>query len=169
MRPRSHFARVREQFFTAALASLLVAACTPPPPDFLSATPSEPIRIEASHSVDAAIAAVQRAAADSGFIVTSVQPGIVTVGPYQIPKHPDVAVTLRANVIASDSGSTILVSGTGTDALSAMMTSSIGGRAAERIVEGRPIEHSTRGRLGWQFAELTRFVQAVRARIESAP
>jgi hypothetical protein len=117
-------------------------------------------------SVEQATAGVQRAAVDSGFIVSGVDLGVVTVGPYKIPNHPDVTVMLRANIVAGDSGSVVQVTGVATDLAEIALSRALVGAEWQGMSEGVPIDNKRRGRYAWRYAEVQRFATAIRARIE---
>ena len=104
---------------------------------------------------------VQLAAVRGGWTVTATSPGVVTIGPYKLAEHNEVSVTLHANVIGSDSASTIVLSGTKTDAAAMAFDRSLAGDGAAKQDEGAPIVAATKGREAWTWAELQRFADAV--------
>lgn len=142
---------------SASAGAILVSACTASPnnPDFRPPPSTEPIVIESKLSPERATAAIQRAALDSGFVVTETMPGVVKVGPYLMPALRDVTMILRANIAESDSGSTILITGTAYD-------------PQDHPAQTRPIVPAKVGRWKVQWQEFSRFIEAVRGQVTTA-
>jgi len=82
------------------------------------------------------------AAAINGFPFTQISPDVASIGPYQLDVDHTIWITLRANMVASDSGSRVIVSGF--------------------YGENQPIVYATKGRNAIAWNELTRFVEAIR-------
>ena len=116
---------------------------------------------------------VQAAAVRGGWTVTAAQPGIVTVGPYQLRQDGGVRVTLTANLAAADSAGAartlVVLSGVRDDALGQALGRAMAGRQGAARAQGEPITQATAGRGAWSWGELTRWAAAIRGDAPAAP
>lgn len=154
----------------AALIS--TGACSPGYQRACGLADSNPRSITVALAMTPAVAQqrVQEAAAQGGWVVTTAQPGVVTIGPYQLPSDAQVKLTLHANIVAADSGAHVILSGTADDAYGEAI-----GHALERSIagtdngqlaatsRGEPIRQATKGRTAKWWAELERLAAAIRA------
>ncbi len=108
---------------------------------------------------------VQAAAVDSGWVITAVFPGVITVGPYKVKRYPVQTLTIHANIIASgDTAARVVVSGTSTDEYGRAIGRAIAGRQGESTAEGAPVLEATAGSGIFAWQELERFAAAILAR-----
>jgi hypothetical protein len=113
-------------------------------------------------SAESAQQRVQVAAVSGGWTVTQTSPGVVIVGPYALASDKGIHLTLRANVVASESGSRVVLSGSATDAFQKSVGEVFAGRQGEAWGENQPIVYAAKGRNAVKWAELARFAEAVR-------
>lgn len=64
-----------------------------------------------------AVDAVQAALLKEGFMVASNEGGIITLAPFETRKNKAVSVTIRANILGSDSASSIILGGQWSNAM----------------------------------------------------
>lgn len=147
------------------LLAYLPAACSPgfQQSHGLAADNPRSITVALPVPPDAAQQRVQAAAVAGGWTVTNAQPGVVTIGPYQLREDAQVTVTLHANIVAADSGSRVVVSGTRTDQYGMAIGRALGGEQLAATSEGEPIVQATAGRNAKSWAEVVRLADAIRA------
>lgn len=147
------------------LISMSLAACSQAFQQAYGTSPDARRTIEIALPIAQAQAMqrVQLAAVHGGWTVTATSPGVVTIGPYKLAEHNEVTVTLRANIIGSDTASTIVVSGTKTDAAAMAFDRSLAGAGAAKQDDGAPIVEATKGREAWTWDELQRFASAIQS------
>jgi hypothetical protein len=122
--------------------------------------PRRTIEIPLAISKAKATELIQAAAVKEGWMVASSEGGVITLAPFETRKNKAVSVTVRANVLGSDSSSSVVIGGSWSNAIIASA------RQRNPMAAGYPaegtIESGGRGFMKDAWEELERVAEAIR-------
>lgn len=127
------------------------------------------IQVVSRLSPDSLQAMAFGAAVRAGFWVSDQRQGIVTIGPYALPKDAGVKLALHMAFIPDSGGSIAVVSGVVTaDAYGSAIAGLVSGTQGRAMMEGIPIRQATTGRNARNWSELERLAGVVRQALSDA-